>query len=131
MNSLWPLALYVALVVMAVGAMAAVSWILGQRRMDRATGEPFESGIVGAGETHGRFPAKFYLVAMAFVIFDLEAVFVITWAAAFRDAGWPGYLGLLVFLTVVGAGLIYEWKIGALDWSSSGRRQAAFKRRHS
>jgi NADH-quinone oxidoreductase subunit A len=124
-NTLWPFAVYLAAVIVIVAGMLAVSYFLGQRHQERATGEPYESGIVSTGSARLRFSAKFYLIAMLFVIFDLEAVFIFAWAVAFRELGWTGYLGALVFIGVLVAALVYEWKIGALDWASSRRRTLA------
>ena len=118
--TLWPLAVYFAVVILLVAGMLALSYLLGQRHRDRATGEPYESGVVVTGSARLRFSAQFYLVAMLFVIFDLEAVFIFAWAVAFREVGWVGYAGVLVFIGVLLAALIYEWRLGALDW---GRRR--------
>src|SRR5262245_59580896 len=96
--------------------MLCLSYLLGQRHHERATSEPYESGIVSTGSARLRFSAKFYLIAMLFVIFDLEAVFIFAWAIAFSELGWGGYLGALIFIGVLFAALIYEWRIGALDW---------------
>ena len=68
------------------------------------------------GYARFRFPVKFYLVAMFFVIFDLETVFIFAWAVAFRDVGWVGYIDMLVFVGVLVAALVYLWRLGALDW---------------
>jgi NADH-quinone oxidoreductase subunit A len=114
--TLWPLAVYFAAVIVMVAGMLTLSYLLGERHQERATGEPYESGIVSTGSARLRFSAKFYLIAMLFVIFDLEAVFIFAWAVAFRELGWTGYLGALVFIGVLVAALIYEWRVGALDW---------------
>ena len=119
---LWPLAVYFAAVLVLVVGMLALSYLLGQRHQEKATGEPYESGIVSTGSARLRFSAQFYLIAMLFVIFDLEAVFIFAWAVAFRQLGWAGYLGALVFIGVLVAALIYEWRVGALDWGSRKRR---------
>ncbi len=116
--NLWPLVVYFAAVILLAAGMLAVSYLLGQRHMGRATGEPYESGVVSTGSARLRFPAQFYLVAMLFVIFDLEAVFIFAWAIAFRELGWAGYAGVLVFIGVLVAALIYAWRLGALDWGS-------------
>jgi NADH-quinone oxidoreductase subunit A len=120
--TLWPLAVYFAAVILLVAGMLALSYLLGQRHQSRATGEPYESGIVSTGSARLRFSAQFYLIAMLFVIFDLEAVFIFAWAIAFREAGWAGYIGVSVFIGILVAGLIYEWRLGALDWGSKGRK---------
>ncbi len=123
MSGLWPLAVYFIAVLALVASMLALSYLLGQRHNERATGEPYESGIVSTGSARLRFSVKFYLVAMLFVIFDLEVAFVIAWAIAFRELGWTGYLGVLFFIGVLVAALIYEWRLGALDWGPRGQRQ--------
>ncbi len=119
-TSLWPLAVYFAAVVLIVTVMLALSSVLGQRHRERATAEPYESGIVSTGTARVRFDVKFYLIAMFFVIFDLEAIFVYAWAVAIRETGWAGYAEMLVFIGVLFAALVYLWRIGALDW---GKRQ--------
>lgn len=116
--NLWPLSLYFALVMIVAAFMLGASYFLGPRHSDRATGEPYEAGILSEGSARVRFSAKFYLVAMLFVIFDLEAVFIFAWAIAGRELGWQGYWGFLVFTAVLVLGLIYEWRLGALDWGS-------------
>jgi len=119
---LWPLALYAAIVGFLVVAMLGLSYVLGQHHQDRATGSPYESGILSEGSARVRFPAQFYLVAMFFVIFDLEAVFLFAWAIAVRETGWKGYAEVSVFTMVLLATLVYLWRIGALDWKQRSRR---------
>ncbi len=121
---LWPLAVYFGAVVLIVAGMLGLSFLLGQRHAERATGEPYESGVLPTGSAHVRFSAQFYLVAMLFVIFDLEAVFLVAWAVAFRAVGWVGYLGAVAFVGVLGVGLAYEWRVGALEWGDSRLRRA-------
>jgi len=77
---------------------------------------PFECGSKPIGDARLRFPIKFYLVAVSFVIFDLEVVFMYPWAVSFRNLGWFGFWTMMVFLGVLTFGLIYEWKKGGLDW---------------
>jgi NADH-quinone oxidoreductase subunit A len=125
--SLWPFAVYLSLVGFITVAMLGLSWVLGQRHHDRATDSPYESGIVSEGSARVRFSAKFYLVAMFFVIFDLEAVFLYAWAVAAREVGWTGYWEVLIFIGVLAATLAYLWRVGALDWGWT--RQTAIKGR--
>jgi NADH-quinone oxidoreductase subunit A len=115
-NDLWPLGVYFILVILLVGAMLTLSYVLGQRHRDRTTGLPYEGGVASEGGARVRFPAKFYLVAMFFVVFDLEAVFILLWAVAAREAGWAGYWEIVIFTGVLVAGLVYLWKVRALDW---------------
>jgi NADH-quinone oxidoreductase subunit A len=119
---LWPLAVYAVIVGMLVVAMLGLSYVLGQRHQDRATGSPYEGGILSEGSARVRFPAKFYLVAMFFVIFDLEAVFIFAWAIVVRETGWTGYAEVLLFIMVLLATLAYLWRVGALDWRHGNRR---------
>jgi NADH-quinone oxidoreductase subunit A len=112
----WPLALYVALVLLLIGGLLIASHFLGERHQEQATGDPFESGIVPVGSGRLRFAVRFYLVAVLFVIFDLEAVFIFAWAVAAREAGWTGYVEMSVFIGILAAALAYLWRIGALDW---------------
>lgn len=126
-NLLWPLVVYFALVIVIVAGMVGLSYILGERHKDRQTGEPYESGIVSTGSARMRFDARFYLVAMFFVIFDLESVFIFAWAVALREAGWAGYVEILVFIGVLVAVLIYLWRLGALDWGTVRRQKPGRK----
>ncbi len=119
--TLWAFGVYFALVFALVVAMLAVSYVLGQRHREAATDSPYESGIVSTGSAHLRLSAKFYLVAMFVVIFDLEAVFIFAWAVAGRELGWAGYWELLIFSGVLVAALVYLWRVGALDWGSIQR----------
>jgi len=125
--ALWPLAVYFIAVLVIVTGLVAMSHFLGQRHREKATGEPYESGIVSTGTARIRFDVKFYLVAMFFVIFDLEAVFIFAWAVALHEAGWKGYIEMLVFLGILIAALAYLWKRGALEWGT--RKQKLYEGR--
>lgn len=114
-NQLWPLLLYAGVVVFLLVAILLLSYILGQHHHDRATDKPYEGGIEQSGSARLRFSAQFYLVAMLFVIFDVEAVFIILWALGFYELGWYGYIGVAIFIAQLVVVLIYEWGIGALD----------------
>lgn len=121
LNSLWPLAVYFLAVLLLVAAMLAVSYILGEHHTGHATDEPYESGVPIIGSARQRLSAKFYLVAVFFVIFDLESVFIVAWAVAIRQLGWAGYAEILIFIGVLVAALIYLWRLGALEWGPKGR----------
>lgn len=112
----WVLLVYAAAVIGLVAGMIGMSYFLGQRHLKHATRQPFESGIVPVGYARFRLPVQFYLVAMFFVIFDLEAAFLFAWATAVRVAGWSGYIVILVFIAALLAALAYLWRAGALDW---------------
>ena len=113
----WPLVAYFAFVVVLVAVILILSYLLGQRHFEPATGEPYEGGIVSEGSARVRFSVRYYLVAMFFVVFDLEAVFLFAWAGAARELSWAGYCEVLLFVGVLVAALIYLWKVGALDWA--------------
>ncbi len=113
---LWPLAVYFGATVFITGGLLALSYILGQRHRETETGKPYESGIISTGTARVRFDVKFYQNAIFFVIFDLEAMFIISWAVAIRAAGWQGYIEIVVFIGILGAALAYLWRQGALDW---------------
>lgn len=114
--ALWPFVLYLILAVGVVASMLVGSWLLGERHDERATSAPYEGGIVSVGSARLRLSARFYLVAVFFVIFDLESVFLFAWAVGARRLGWSGYLEALVFTLVLVAALFYLWRSGGLDW---------------
>jgi NADH-quinone oxidoreductase subunit A len=121
-TEVWPLVVYFLVVVALVGGLMAFSHVLGERHSAQAADEPYESGIVSVGDARVRFPAKFYLMAVFFVIFDVESLFIFAWAIAFREAGWAGYVEMLIFILILVAALAYLWRLGALELGSPGRR---------
>ena len=121
-SPIWLFALYGAFVLILLAVIITLSYTLGERHRERATGEPYESGIVQTGSARLRFSAQFYLVAMMFVIFDVETVFIVLWALAFKELGWPGYTAICVFIGLLVAVLIYEWTIGALNFGPDGKK---------
>lgn len=126
---LWPILVYGAIVLSLIGAILGLSYVLGQHHNDRATGEAYEGGILSAGSARLRFSSQFYLIAMLFVIFDVETVFILSWAIAFKELGWYGYMGVLVFIVLLIIVLIYEWRNGALDFGPDGKKiLAAYKK---
>jgi NADH-quinone oxidoreductase subunit A len=128
--ALWPLIPYLAAVLIVLGTMLGLSYILGQRHRERATGEPYESGIVSTGSARMRFDAKFYLMAMFFVIFDLEAAFIYLWAVAVKELGWTGYAEIAIFIAILFVALIYLWRLGALEWGTKRHGIPGFVRMH-
>jgi len=127
--AIWPLLLYAGLVIVLLVTILVLSYILGQRHKERATNLPYEGGIQQTGSARLRFSAQFYLVAMLFVIFDVEAVFIMLWALGFYELGWEGYIGVAIFIAQLVVVLIYEWGIGALDFGPDGLKiLKAYKR---
>jgi NADH-quinone oxidoreductase subunit A len=123
----WSFAVYLLAVVGLSALMLVVSFVLGGRDWGRAKNEPFESGVVSTGSARLRFPAKFYLVAMFFVIFDVEALFLYAWAVSVRESGWMGFIEVSIFIGVLLVGLVYLWRLGALDWAPDARRRRALR----
>lgn len=117
----WPFLIYAIAVLILVSIMIGLSWILGERHKEKLTDEPYESGIPPTGDARLRFSSHFYLIAIFFVIFDLDAVFIMAWAISFREVGIAGYFGILVFIGILISVLIYEIGIKALDFGPQGR----------
>lgn len=115
---LWPLAVYFGAVVALAAFMLVSSFLLGERsRREGRRQEPYESGIRPTGSAWIHFDVKYYLIAMFFVIFDVETIFVYAWAVSLKSAGWPGLAVMGVFIGVLLATLVYLWRMGALDWA--------------
>ncbi len=114
----------VAFILAAIGLvvfMLVVPRLLGGRSHGLQKEEIFEAGVVGAGNARIRLSAKFYLVAIFFVIFDLEALYLYAYAVSVRDVGWLGFAGAAVFIGILIVGLIYELGLGAMNWSPADR----------
>jgi NADH-quinone oxidoreductase subunit A len=118
----WPFIAFAFIVICLIGIMIALSYILGERHKERTTDEPYESGIPPTGDARLRFSSGFYIIAMFFVIFDLDAAFIMLWAVSFRELGLPGYIGILIFISLLIILLIYELSVGALDFGPDGRK---------
>jgi len=109
-----------ALIAMAVAAgLITVSRILGKKVKNRVKDMPYESGIVPTGDARGRFSVKFYLVAMLFILFDIEAIFLYPWVVVYREYKMFAFVEMLVFVVLILSGFFYIYKKGALDWSGA------------
>lgn len=113
----WAFAIYVVAAICLCLIMIGLAALLGGRAYGRAKNKPFESGIESVGSARLRFSAKFYLVAMFFVIFDVEALYLFAWSVSVRETGWVGFIEAAIFITLLLVGLLYLWRIGALDWA--------------
>src|SRR5688572_20205827 len=111
-----PLLLLMGVGVTLVVAFFGLSSFLGKKRMTPEKAEPYESGSRSEGASGVRLSVKFYLTAILFVVFDVEAVFLYPWAVEFRDLGWTGFITMLSFLGVLALGILYVWRKGALEW---------------
>jgi NADH-quinone oxidoreductase subunit A len=99
----------------AVG-MVVLSHLVSPFRPTSAKLEPYESGVTPLGDTRERFSVKFYMVAILFIVFDLETIFLLSWGVVMRSLGWEGFAAAMIFIVVLTVGMIYEWKKGALEW---------------
>jgi NADH-quinone oxidoreductase subunit A len=118
-----PLLLHLLLAVALAGALTAVSVLVGWRRPNRAKQQAYECGMEPTGDAREPFAGKFYLVAMVFILFDVEAIFLYPWAYIYKDMfkvshsfGVYGFVEMLVYIAILLVGYIYLWKKGAFDW---------------
>ena len=121
-TNLLPLIIYFGAILSITAVMLGGAYLLGQRHHAKAADEPFESGIVPTGDVHIHFSVHFYLLAIFFVIFDMESVFLFAWSVALEEAGWSGFIEALIFICILIAALIYLGAIGALDWRTRRQR---------
>jgi len=120
------------LLMIALGAGFALvsvvlSNLLGPRHPTPEKSAPYECGMPAVGDARERQSVKFYLVAMIFLLFDIEVAFLYPWAMALRDLGWPGLMQVILFMTLLLSGYVYVWRKGVLDWGSVRRRIPARK----
>lgn len=124
---LWPFVVFAISVVAIVGIMLGLSYVLGERHHGKTTAEPYESGIPPTGDARLRFSSSFYLIAMFFVIFDLDAAFIMLWAVSFRELGLAGYIGIVIFVAILLVLFIYEIRTGALSFGPNGKKILRYK----
>jgi NADH-quinone oxidoreductase subunit A len=102
-------------IVNAVG-LVVLSHLVSPYRPTPVKREPYESGMTPLGDTRERFSIKFYMVAILFIVFDIETVLLVPWAVAMRPLGWGVFIAALIFIVILTVGMVYEWKKGALEW---------------
>ena len=117
---IWPVLAYGVMVAALVTAIIVVSHFLGERHNPPERNEPYESGIRPTGSARLRYGARYYLVGVFFILFDVEAAILFAWAVAFRELGWAGFIGAGLFIVTLAVGLAYIWKLGGLDWYRDG-----------
>lgn len=124
-----PLLIHLVVAAILAGALITISTFIGWRRPSRAKQLPYECGVEPTGDAREPFSVKFYLVAMVFILFDVEAIFLYPWAYIFKDLArnpkthWFGFTEMMFYVGILLVGYIYLWKKGALDWHRSQKER--------
>ncbi len=111
-----PLILLFALSAVTAVGMVVLTHVITPHRPTSQKAMPYESGMIPLGDTRARFSVKFYMVAISFIVFDIETIFLIPWAVQAKELGWGGFVAMMLFVVVLAVGLLYEWKKGGLEW---------------
>jgi len=111
-----PLVIFVAVALVIGLGLLVIPFIVAYRNPDPEKLSPYECGFAPFDDARMTFDARFYLVAILFIIFDLEVAFLFPWAVVFGDIGWFGFWSVMIFLAVLTVGFVYEWRKGALEW---------------
>jgi NADH-quinone oxidoreductase subunit A len=122
-HELLPLAVYTAMALLLIGFLLLAAWWLGERRHNPEKDGAYESGIIPTGSARLAYPAPFYLVAIFFIVFDVESVFIFIWAVAWDLLGIAGLMHMTVFIAVLLLGLLWLWKKGGLDWGPKRQKR--------
>ena len=121
-QSYFPVLIQILIAIAVAGGMIGASAVLGRRVKDPVKSSPYESGMKPVGNARERFSVKFYLVAMVFILFDIEAIFLYPWAVVYRQLGLFAFFEMLLFIVLVLCGFFYIWKKGVLDWSTDRQK---------
>lgn len=116
LNTYFPVLVFIGIGVFIGIAPIVMGWILGPRKPDKEKNSPYECGFEAFSDARAPFDVRYYLVAILFIIFDLETAFLFPWAVVIKHIGWTGFWAMMVFLGILVIGFIYEWKRGALEW---------------
>jgi len=116
-DTYFPVLVQIAIALVVATALIAISALIGKRVYDRVKDSPYECGIAPTGSARERFSVKFYLVAIVFILFDIEAVFLYPWAVVYRELKMFAFFEMLLFVVLILAGFFYIVKKGAIDWS--------------
>ncbi|MFO8156005.1 MAG: NADH-quinone oxidoreductase subunit A [Pseudomonadota bacterium] len=111
-----PILMFLAIGVVMAAIMMILGFVLAPRRPDSEKLSPYECGFEAFEDSRMKFDVRYYLVAILFIIFDLEVAFLFPWAVVLEDIGWFGFAAMMMFLGILVIGFIYEWKKGALEW---------------
>jgi len=110
------LAIFGLMVMLLIGLLLFIASWLGEKKPDTEKLRAYESGVIPTGSARLRYPVPFYLVAIFFLLFDVEAAYIFSWAIAWEPLGWTGWLQITFFIAVLILGLVYVWKKGGLEW---------------
>ena len=113
----FPVLVQTVLAMVIAAALVTLSLVIGHKVKNRIKDTPYECGITPTGDAQHRFSVKFYLVAMLFIVFDIEAIFLYPWAVVYRELLMPGFVEMLIFVILILSGFFYIWKKGVLNWS--------------
>lgn len=113
----FPVLVQTILAMVIAAALVTLSFAIGRRVKNRVKDMPYECGIAPTGDARHRFSVKFYLVAMLFILFDIEAIFLYPWAVVYKQLKMFGFLEMLTFVVLILAGFFFIWKKGVLDWA--------------
>jgi NADH-quinone oxidoreductase subunit A len=113
-----PISILLILSVAICFVIVIISRLFGPHEPTTRKRAPYESGMKPLGPANRRLPVKFYLIAVLFILFDVEVMFFLAWAVVFRDLGFYGLITMGIFLIILTIGFLYEWKVGALEWDS-------------
>jgi NADH-quinone oxidoreductase subunit A len=116
LSDYFPLAVLTLMALVVAMIVVGLGFLFGPKRPTRIKSQPYESGMVPYGPGKQRISVRYYLVAVLFILFDIELVFFLPWAVAFRKLGTGGVVSMFIFIGVLVVGYIYAWKKGALDW---------------
>src|SRR5216683_612913 len=118
-----PLVIHLLVAAFLAGLLIMLSTLVGWKRPNKAKQQAYECGITPTGDARDPFSVKFYLVAMVFILFDVEAIFLYPWAYIFRELRWFGFVEMLLYIVILLVGYFYLWKKGALDWNRPPARR--------
>ncbi len=124
-QSWFPVLIQIVIAIGVASGMIGASALVGRRVRDAVKSSPYESGMAPVGNARERFSVKFYLVAMVFILFDIEAIFLYPWAVVYRELRLFAFFEMLLFIVLVLCGFFYIWKKGVLNWSAEDRRAEA------
>jgi NADH-quinone oxidoreductase subunit A len=122
-EALFSLGLYAGIALLLISLLLFLAWFLGHKTRSPLKSEPYESGVAPTGSARLEDPVPFYLVAIFFIVFDVEAIFIVSWAVAWDRLGWAGFSQISFFIVILFLGLVYLWKMAGLDWGPSAQRR--------